>query len=95
MMASLRRRLKLKLREGELVCPDCKGSGYIYRNPRWGVKETVSCPLCGSDGKVDWIRNIIGPDPRMPQQYWLDESYARKVYDWFINRMKYERIRKI
>jgi len=86
-MMALFRWLKLKLREGELVCPDCKGSGYTHRKPGWGIKETFSCPLCGTDGKVDWIRNVIGPDPRMPQQYWLDNSYARKFFDWFTNRI--------
>jgi len=91
MMVSLWRWIKLKLNEGELICPYCKGSGYIYRKPKWGVKETLSCPLCGTAGKVDWIRNIVGPDPRMPQQYWRDKSYARKIFDW-LHRMIYERV---
>jgi len=89
MMVLLRRWLKLKLKEGELVCPECKGSGYKVHKPKWGVKETISCPLCGSAGKVDWIRNAIGPDPTRPQQYWLDKSYARKIFEWLCNGMRH------
>jgi hypothetical protein len=89
MMALLKRmRIKRKLKEGEVICSRCKGLGFEFREAGWGRQERLSCALCGSDGKVDWIRNVIGPDHAMPQQYWLERSFARMFYDWLVGEHK-------
>lgn len=90
MMALLKkRRVKKNLKDGEVICSRCNGMGYEKRNAGWGKQERLSCALCDAEGKVDWIRNIIGPDYAMPQQYWLDRSYARIIFDWLYSRMRH------
>jgi len=41
----------IKLSEGEVICPLCKGSGV---NPEY---EGYICCKCNGNGKVDWVTN--------------------------------------
>ena len=81
-MMALLRRMRIKLNDGEVICSRCKGSGYEKRRLRWGTQEKLSCALCDARGKVDWIRNVVGPDYAIPQQYWIQRSFLRIAFDW-------------
>ena len=94
MMASLRK-LKIKLNEGEVICSRCKGRGYEFRKAGWGKQERLSCALCDSIGKFDWIKNIIGPNAAMPQQYWLERSFLRISYDWISDKLQSGNLYKV
>lgn len=53
--------LEESLKEGEMVCPECNGMGYIDKIPSDNFhvfKER--CPKCLGAGKLDWIENVVG-----------------------------------
>lgn len=46
------------LKEGEMVCPVCNGTG--------NDKENVFvCEKCDGSGKVDWVSNVISQNKKM------------------------------
>lgn len=50
------------LKEGEIVCNKCGGTGRAavkLDKPTINV-TLICCPKCFGRGKVDWIENIIG-----------------------------------
>lgn len=47
------------LKEGEMICPKCKGIPIKKRLVENGW-FFVFCPGCHATGKVDWIENIVG-----------------------------------
>lgn len=42
----------IKLKEGELICPICKGKGHLD-------KSIYVCEKCDGNGIVDWVSNVI------------------------------------
>ena len=52
----------VKLRNGEKLCPDCKGKAATFLNASFKQRHfTVRrCPLCIGEGKIDWITAITG-----------------------------------
>lgn len=50
------------LKEGELLCSECNGAGYIIKDYLYinGKKSTVKVPCnnCGKKGKYDWCERI-------------------------------------
>jgi len=74
---------KIELKEGEIICPKCKGKGTycfkgVYSNKR-------ICEKCFGSGKLDWVEIIVGKkdlsyhlftDSMLP---FLREFYAKSV----------------
>jgi len=67
-----------KLKEGEVLCPHCKGSGFKYppgnpKDPNYDSSDdyySPRCTKCWGAGKLDWIDLIIGKrDP-----YWENQQ---------------------
>jgi len=49
----------VKLEEGEVKCPKCKGKAYTREEN--GFKTL--CSKCMGYGKLDWIENVVGVRP--------------------------------
>jgi len=51
----------MKLKEGEVICDECMGSG---NQAKWDripdYRCYLPCEKCNSTGKLDWIENITG-----------------------------------
>jgi DnaJ-class molecular chaperone len=51
----------MELKEGEVICPKCKGSG---NQADWmhlpDYRVHMECCHCNGSGKLDWIENITG-----------------------------------
>ena len=67
----------VELGPGEILCPQCKGTG---KSEPWAVgqfKVEPECPKCLGDGKFDWIDMIMGKT-RSPyykaMEAWVDEA---------------------
>ena len=49
------------LKEGEVLCPDCKGSS---NQAQWDImpdyRVYFECKTCNGEGKLDWIEAIVG-----------------------------------
>jgi len=57
--------MKIKLLEGEVLCPKCKGStlvkGELKKYPKTGWRrQLIACPFCFATGKMDWVDAIKG-----------------------------------
>lgn len=54
------------LRQGDIICPKCKGHGFVDVEPDidWKTDWEVQCNKCWGAGKLDWIERIMGkPNP--------------------------------
>ena len=61
-----------KLKEGEVICRWCEGSGFIY-----GVGHSYkTCDKCFGIGKLDWIDNAKGGKTPKMFQFGIDSSAA-------------------
>lgn len=49
------------LKDGELFCDKCKGTGAIEYNS-FSVADEM-CPKCFGSGIVDWIEQVVGKKP--------------------------------
>lgn len=52
-----------ELKEGEVICSPCKGTGVIITTEKRGngfYQVKTFCEKCNGDGKLDWIENITG-----------------------------------
>jgi RecJ-like exonuclease len=59
---------ELILKEGEIVCPVCKGAGYTEKN-------TYVCEKCDGIGKVDWVANAMTREKKD-----LDKLNVRRIF---------------
>jgi len=51
-----------KLKKNKIICPTCKGNGYVRIPYRLAKEEvTVQCGVCDSEGEIDAneVDNII------------------------------------
>jgi hypothetical protein len=73
-------KVKIELKEGEVICSKCKGSGswpatnVEIESPYWS-----RCPKCQGDGKLDWIHAITGKPPLNPYEN-LEVPLLRRIY---------------
>ena len=44
--------MKPKIKEGEVICNKCNGTGY-------DEKEVFICNKCLGEGKLDWVSNVV------------------------------------
>ncbi len=50
--------MNIKLREGEMICPVCKGTGN-------DTNDIYICGKCDGMGKIDWVSNAIIKSKKM------------------------------
>jgi len=55
----------MDLKLGEVVCDECKGTGYDLEIPKQKnsnpyYMKHYNCPKCFGLGKLDWVENIVG-----------------------------------
>lgn len=51
----------MELKDGEIWCPKCKGSGKESRYSHFKTfPSSEPCSKCKGKGKLDWIENIVG-----------------------------------
>lgn len=62
---------ELILKEGEIVCPVCKGAGYTEKN-------IYVCEKCDGSGKVDWVANAMVR--KKEERSTLDELNIRRIF---------------
>jgi hypothetical protein len=67
---------KIKLEEGECLCPKCNGVGEVYTSK--GIQGNTICTKCWGAGKLDWIEMIMGAS------YIFHVPRLRKVYPQLI-----------
>ncbi len=53
----------MQLKEGEMICRQCKGHGEIIKKIDDIDRILKTCNKCFGTGKLDWIENIVGKDP--------------------------------
>ncbi len=46
------------LKEGEVICNKCSGTGEIHGRRR--IDASLTCSKCWGVGKLDWIDNVMG-----------------------------------
>lgn len=66
------RRSPEPLSAGDVVCPKCKGTGWLTGKNEW----EIYCDKCYGAGKLDWVERIMGkpaPKPRTLQGNWSME----------------------
>ncbi len=45
--------------EGKVICDECNGMGYVYRD---ATEHRDTCIKCNGNKILDWIENITGVD---------------------------------
>jgi len=74
-------RKNVDLKEGEVACPLCEGTGrtpeiqYLI-SPLFGEE---SCPKCKGCGKLDWIEMVVGKNEKTPSQAIFDVLEFYKI----------------
>jgi len=67
--------------DGKLICDLCHGSGtYSHRDDLDG-----ECPKCHGEGKLDWVENVVGKDPRPKNPYLgqtIFDNNDNSIYVW-------------
>jgi len=78
--------MSMKLEEGEVICPQCEGTGKPNNNKfeNFYLVPKV-CDKCHGSGKLDWIENIVGKkEPAQTRNMkFLNElygSFSHKIY---------------
>jgi len=46
----------MKLKEGETICPECKGKGHFQDDHN----NIQTCEKCKGYGKLDWVEMVVG-----------------------------------
>jgi len=91
----------MKLEAGEVICDQCKGTGYpnnneIDYNNKFYFNVPDACDKCHGSGKLDWIEAIVGKHkPRqLSAKFDINFSTAEQLYgpkseemDAVINKM--------
>lgn len=50
----------LKLKKGEVICPECDGIGWIDEVlPKKGCDGSTMCSRCKGRGKLDWVQMVM------------------------------------
>lgn len=66
---------KKTLKEGEIICPKCKGTGGI--DDGYSDEDLIkTCSKCFGDGKLDWIELAMGKPSRMKSYFAHDFSQS-------------------
>jgi DnaJ-class molecular chaperone len=70
----------MDLKEGEVICDKCNGSGLYDNNykPKESVFIMYECMYCAGEGSIDWITDILGKN---------DSYHIRKIR---MHRNEYE-----
>ena len=51
----------MKPKEGEIICPECKGKGQHPEVNKGGfIIRYLTCPKCQGSGKLDWVEMVVG-----------------------------------
>ena len=50
----------MKLKEGEMICDECNGTGQFIEELTERSKKWTWCPKCNGSGKLDWIEMCMG-----------------------------------
>lgn len=50
--------MNIKLKEGEMICPICKGTGN-------DINDIYICGKCEGFGKIDWVSNAVIKNKKM------------------------------
>jgi len=80
----------MELEPGEVKCDQCKGTGHPNNNEIDYDQKYVTypwvCDKCNGAGKLDWIENIVGKQPRVMKDSWtVDFSTTEQLYSSDIN----------
>jgi DnaJ-class molecular chaperone len=78
---------KQTLKEGEIICPKCNGTGGIESGSLRDAAKT--CRKCFGDGKLDWIEAAMGKVRRMLQGKWTVD-YSEKMKCMFSSDLEKE-----
>jgi len=76
----------VELEPGEVICDQCKGTGHpnnneIDYNDKFYFNVPHACDKCNGSGKLDWIENIVGKNPRKLTGDWTIEwSTSEQLY---------------
>jgi len=68
---------KIELKDGETICPKCKGHKYPdYSEPNKNMMTfPCKCKTCNGEGKLDWIENVVGKKKKYPEPRIIDASF--------------------
>jgi len=56
------------LKEGETICPECKGKGkHPVVNEKGIIRGYNACEKCLGHGKLDWVERVVGK--RIPWEW--------------------------
>lgn len=79
----------VKLKEGEMYCPECKGSSLsisirTFESGKFkGQRKLMACPICHATGKMDWIQFVFGELPvdyrSFRGRFWLVQREQLKM----------------
>lgn len=65
---------KPKLKDGEKLCPKCKGKGRTRVFYFHDHCDSLMCNKCYGKGKLDWVEQIVGVKPPTPRQHFTGTS---------------------
>ncbi|MCK5603325.1 hypothetical protein KAR91_15685 [Candidatus Pacearchaeota archaeon] len=71
------KKTKSKLKDHEVMCPECKGTGKLKSWTSGNFEITPECSKCLGEGKFDWIERIMGKPRRIYQEFDLSEEVVR------------------
>ena len=72
----------MKLKDGEVVCHKCNGTGKLKE---WGMgggfTVTPECHVCCGEGKLDWIERVIGKERYYSPIFGDPSTMAKEIAD--------------
>jgi hypothetical protein len=78
------------LKEGELICKKCEGSGSQPKHKKLSDASFLRCTKCGGRGIVDWAQNAVN----RPIVFGRDSSSSSSLSSWSPkNDPKYDKLR--
>ncbi len=78
----------MKLKPGEVICPDCNGTGQSNEKDRSTI-TLIGCDKCLGAGKLDWVEVVVGKRPKYMTIEWpsADELYGPKINDEYVKNL--------
>lgn len=73
----------MKLKDNEMICDRCEGTGYEPTNDMYWPKQ--HCKKCRGNKKVDWLENIVGVRKTEEKEHnsQIDlGNYVASYYKW-------------